>query len=162
MKTTTINLFIAITISCSLFTACSKSGAVNDLNQSPGSRAQLTTENQAPLKAGLLNQNLEIIYATDGATDVTHQFKSYVFNFSGQQPAGEALVWNGQVTQTGSWSWREFTDVFVMDFHEVAFPYVQFLSRAWRIDNIEDPNATTIRLVANDGDVIHLAAYKGR
>ncbi|MEO6540871.1 MAG: hypothetical protein ABIN74_07785, partial [Ferruginibacter sp.] len=112
MKTTIFNFLLAgFFISSVSLTSCSKNDNIKDLNNNAQQIANSNSQNIAarpsgmePVDAGILNQDLKIISASDNGTDITQQFNFYTFRFVGNYPGGEAQVWNDLLAQIGAWS----------------------------------------------------------
>lgn len=152
MKTTIFNLFAGLIISGAVLSSCSKSAAINDLNNNP---QQLSAGDMNP-GVSILNQDLGIIYAKDGAADITNQFSDFTFNFTGSSSSGSAHVWNGLLSQTGSWSMgEEESSNFSIYFPTDIFTQLAFLNRNWEIG---ESSSAVVRLIAADGDEVHFSA----
>ena len=161
MKTNILNLlFAGLFISGVALTSCSKSEAINDLNNNPQKIAVNNANNAEDpgdphVGLQLLNNNLGVIYALDGTNDVTQQFNAYTFRFSGNEPAGQAQAWNAQTMQTGSWSMEVEPGDFGISYPTNVFPELAFLNRNWTIG---ESSSAVVRLIASDGDEIQFAA----
>lgn len=155
MKTTIYNLLLAGIFSGLILAGCSKSEAVNDLNNNPQTLkiSNGNTADDGTTDMGMLNRDLGIVYATDGKTNMSDEFANYTFRLKGTQPRGQMLVSTGQSDQMGTWSWRGGSDVIVMDFSNSNSDQLTYLhQRPWTIQPATSAN--TIRMVAPDGDQI--------
>lgn len=163
---TMINILLAGLFSGAVLTACSKSAAMNDLRENPQTLAAKQSSNlntNGSAKQGveqvgevsILNQDLGIIYASDGGANITAQFSDFTFNFTGAYPAGTAHVWNDLLAQTGKWTMEEKTNEFFIWYPTDIFTQLAFLNRTWTIG---ESSAAVIRLIAADGDEVHFTA----
>ena len=160
MKTNIFNLlFAGLFISGVALTGCSKSEAINDLNNNPQKIAINNAEDPEDpdqhVGLQILNNNLGIIYALDGAVDITHQFSAYTFRFNGSEPAGQAQAWDSQALVTGSWSMQVEPGNFAISYPTNIFSELAFLNRNWTMG---ESSSAVVRLIAADGDEIHFAA----
>jgi hypothetical protein len=156
MKTKFFNLlFAGLFISGVALTGCNKSEAIHDLNNNSGKIAAAGPDDDPHPYLQLLNQDLVVMYALDGANDITQQFAPYTFKFIGTEPSGQAQVTDGKMSQTGSWSMEVEPGDFGISYPTNVFTGLVFLNRNW---TIEGSSSAVIRLVASDGDEVQLAA----
>jgi hypothetical protein len=159
MKTKIFNLLLAgLFISGVVLTGCSKSDAMNDLNNNS---AKIAANNPSmakgddPADGGILNHDLRITSAIDNGTDITQQFNFYTFRFVGTYPGGQAQVWNDLLAQIGSWSANLETN-FTISYPTDIFREMAFLNRTWTV--VE--NSGTFTLTAGDGDTVQFIIKK--
>lgn len=163
---TIINMLLAGIVSGAVLTSCSKSAAMNDLRENSQTLAakqgsDLNTNGSAKQgseqvgEVSILNQDLGIVYASDGGANITAQFSDFTFNFTGTYPSGIAHVWNDLLAQTGKWSMEDKTNEFVIWYPTNIFTQLAFLNRSW---TIAEGSSSVIRLTAADGDEVHFAA----
>jgi hypothetical protein len=151
MKTTIFTrLLTGIFVTGLLLSACSKSDTVNGVNNNGNGSGNQDTGMHA--STGILNRNLAIIYAKDGASDITSQFTDLTFKFIGNYPGGQALAWNQSETQTGNWSGTEVTANFAISFPTASFAQLVFLNRPWTMG---ESSSSAVRLIGADGDELH-------
>jgi len=157
MKTTLFTRLLAGSlITATILTACSKNNSIDELNNGP---QQTTTATTAANRVGvienpnLLNQDLKIVYARDGATDITEQMDDFTLRFVGNYPGGEAQVWNDLLAQTGSWSMADANSTITMSYPTNILTQLVFLNREWTVGEAQ---RGFIVLTAADGDELHL------
>jgi outer membrane murein-binding lipoprotein Lpp len=153
---TILNILLAGLFSGAVFTGCSKSETMNDLNENSQTIAA-KQGGDINANVSILNKDLGIIYAKDGAADITDQFKDFTFNFTGAPPSGPAHVWNDLLAQTGSWGMGngEEGDHFTISYPTNVFTQLVFLNRSWTVG---ESSSAVIRLIAADGDEVHFSA----
>jgi len=151
MKTIFTKLLAGSLITATIFTACSKNNSIEELNNGPQQTA--TAGIVAIENPYILNQDLKIAYASDGATDITEQMDAFTLRFEGNYPGGIAHVWNDLLAQTGSWSMADATSPITMSFPTNVLTQLAFLNREWVIGNAQ---RGFIVLTAADGDQLHL------
>jgi outer membrane murein-binding lipoprotein Lpp len=153
---TIINILLAGLFSGAVLTGCSKSEAMSDLKENSQTIAA-KQDGDINADASILNKDLGIIYAKDGAADITNQFKDFTFNFTGAPPSGPAHVWNDLLSQTGNWGIGngEEGDYFTIGYPTDIFTQLVFLNRSWTIG---ESSSAVIRLIAADGDEVHFSA----
>jgi hypothetical protein len=156
MKTTFFNLLLAgLFISAVVLTGCSKSEAISDLNNNSQQVAASTSDDGDMYpQTAILNRDFVIIYALDGAKDITPQFTAFAFKFAGKEPSGEAQVWNGQMMQSGTWNMQAESGILRLFYPTNTFPELAFLNRNWTIG---ESSSAVIRLIAADGDEVQLS-----
>lgn len=152
MKTTFFTRLIAGSlITATIFTACSKNNSIDELNNGP----QQTTISAKGIidieNPNILNQDLKVYYASDGAVDITEQFNSFTFKFAGNYPAGEAQVWNDLLARIGNWSMANESSINIA-YPTDPFTQLAFLNREWKIGVA---NRGFIVFTAADGDEVH-------
>jgi len=156
MKTKFLNLlFAGLFIAGVVLIGCSKSEAIEDLNNNSKKIAATESDDDHTVGVRLLNQDLVVMYALDGTVDITQQFNAYTFRFAGTEPSGQAYAWNKQLMQTGSWSMSVDPGSLVISYPSNTFPELVFMNRNW---TIEGSSSAVIRLVASDGDEVQLTS----
>jgi hypothetical protein len=160
---TSMKLLFAGLLSGMLFSACSKEEAVNDLNSNPqhltindNSSSAGSADDGTVTTTGMLNRELQIVYATDGKSNLSTEFTGYSFKFTGTEPNGEAIVVTPQGEMMGTWAWKEGSTVWSMDFSNTTLAQGSYLSREWMMQ--PSSSATTMVLVAPDGDRLYFTA----
>jgi hypothetical protein len=157
MKTKIFNLLLAgLFISGVSLTGCSKSDAINDLNNNPQQIAAKAAGDD-PADAGILNHDLKIISASDNGADITQQFHFYTFRFVGSGSAGEAQVWNDLLAQTGSWNMETKGGDINISYPTDIFSELAFLNRAWKV---AETSPGMFTLTAADGDTVQFMIVK--
>jgi hypothetical protein len=152
MKTIFTKLLAGSLITATIFTACSKNNSIDELNNGPQQSAT-AREIAAIENPNILNQDLKITYARDGATDITEEMDDFTLRFAGTYPGGQAHVWNDLLAQTGSWSMVDAASPITMSFPTNIFTQLVFLNRDWTIGSVQ---RGFIVLTAADGDELHL------
>ena len=144
-------------ISATIFTACSKNETIDELNNGP--QQTTTASATAALKndiavienPNILNQELKVAYARDGAADITEQMDDLTMKFVGNYPAGEAQVWNDLLAVTGSWSMSNESSI-TLSYPTTTITQLAFSNREWTIGQAQ---RGYIVLTAADGDEVH-------
>lgn len=147
---TILSILLAGLFSGAVLTGCSKSEAINDLNENGQ-----TLNGDMNTNVSILNQDLVIIYAKDGAADITNEFRDFTFKFVGSYPSGHAHVWNDLLAQQGTWIAEEEGADFLISYPVDIFTQLAFLNRQW---TIAESSSAVIRLIAADGDEVHFSA----
>jgi hypothetical protein len=150
MKTTLFTRLLAGSlITATLFTACSKNETIDELNNGP----QTTTAKGIAVieNPNVLNQELKVAYAMDGATDITDQLDDFTFKFAGTYPSGEAQVWNDLLARIGTWRMANESSITIA-YPTDPFTQLAFLNREWTIGTA---NRGYIVFTAADGDEVH-------
>ncbi len=158
MKTIFTRLLAGSLVTATILTACSKNNSISELNEGP--QQTTTTATAAANRVGvienpnILNQNLKIVYANDGGTDITEQMNDFTLRFVGNYPGGEAQVWNDLLAQVGSWSMADANSPITMSYPTNTLTQLVFLNREWTLGTAQQRGM--IVLTAADGDELHL------
>lgn len=158
MKTSLITKLLAGSlISATVFTACSKSQTINDLNRGPqqtttAASAASAKEVGVVSNPNILNQELKVAYARDGASDITEQMNDFTLKFAGNYPSGEAQVWNDLLAQKGTWNMANESTI-TLSYPTDILTQLAFFNRTWTIG---DGTRGFIVFTAADGDEVHL------
>ena len=151
MKTIFTRLVAVSLFTATIFTACSKNETLSELNNAP----QQTTANAinpARETPYILDQDLRVTYARDGATDITEQMNDWTFRFEGNYPSGVAQAWNDILARTGSWAMAENSNTINIAY-PAEFSQLIFMSKQWTIGEVT--RGEEIVFTSADGDEVH-------
>jgi hypothetical protein len=155
MKTTFFTRLLAGSlITATIFTACSKTNTIDELNNGPQQTTAAARANAANENPYILNQDLKITYARDGATDITEIMDDWTLRFTGNYPSGEAQAWNDILARTGTWSMADASASTITLSYPPDISQLVFLNKEWTIGNVN--RGSEIVLTAPDGDEVHL------
>lgn len=152
MKTTLFTKLLAGSlITATFFTACSKSETTDELNNGPQQTTTETAKGIAVIEdPNILNQELKVTYARDGATDITWKMDAFTLKFVGNYPSGEGQVWNDLLAQTGTWKMASESSITIS--YPTILSQLAFFNRNWTIGN---GIRGYIVFTADDGDEVH-------
>jgi hypothetical protein len=152
MKTTFFTRLLAGSlITATFFTACSKNGTIDELNNGPQQTTTAAKGIAVIENPNILNQELVVAYASDGGADITQQFNQLTFKFAGNYPSGQAEVWNDLLARIGTWNMANESSI-TISYPTDPFTQLAYLNREWTIGVA---NRGFIVFTAADGDEVH-------